>query len=108
MFCPIVVSSFEIHQAGVSPGAVKSGVWHFNLIRRGKMKSRGRVKGRKRRGDQTERYLDQLRRKLGVRPLTETKLKEVKKALSLARGDKVLAAALLGIGKTTIYRALQD
>jgi len=71
------------------------------------MKSRGGAKRRRRR-NQTERYLDQLRRKLGVRPLIETKLKEVKRALSVAQGDKVLAAALLGIGKTTIYRTLQD
>ena len=67
---------------------------------------KSRVKKRKR--NQPERYLDQLRRKLGVRPLVETKLKEVKRAVSMAQGDKVLAAALLGIGKTTIYRTLQD
>lgn len=69
------------------------------------MKSRARRRNRR---NQTERYLDQLRRKLGVRPLIETKLREVKRALSVAQGDKVLAAALLGIGKTTIYRTLQD
>lgn len=68
------------------------------------MKSRAK-KGRRNR---PERYLDQLRRKLGVRPLVETKLREVKRAVSVAQGDKVLAAALLGIGKTTIYRTLQD
>jgi predicted DNA-binding transcriptional regulator AlpA len=28
--------------------------------------------------------------------------------LSVAQGDKVLAAALLGIGKTTIYRTLEN
>jgi len=69
------------------------------------MKSGARTR---RRRNQPERYLDQLRRKLGVRPLVETKLREVKRALSAAQGDKVLAAALLGIGKTTIYRTLQD
>jgi len=73
-------------------------------MRRGKMKAR--IKRRRR--NQPERYLDQLRRKLGVRPLIETKLKEVRRAVSVAQGDKVLAAALLGIGKTTIYRTLQD
>ncbi|HEY6352118.1 MAG TPA: helix-turn-helix domain-containing protein [Candidatus Angelobacter sp.] len=74
------------------------------------MKARNGTNGksRKRRANQPERYLEQLRRKLGVRPLIETKLKEVKRALNVARGDKVLAAALLGIGKTTIYRTLQD
>lgn len=67
---------------------------------------KARIKRRRR--NQPERYLDQLRRKLGVRPLIETKLKEVRRAVSVAQGDKVLAAALLGIGKTTIYRTLQD
>lgn len=62
----------------------------------------------KKKSQRPERYLEQLRRKLGVRTLYETKLKEVKKALSVTQGDKVLAAALLGIGKTTIYRTLQD
>jgi hypothetical protein len=66
------------------------------------------MRAKKRKRNQPERYLDQLRRKLGVRPLIETKLKEVKRAVSVAQGDKVLAAALLGIGKTTIYRTLQD
>jgi transcriptional regulator of acetoin/glycerol metabolism len=63
---------------------------------------------KKNRSQRPEKYLEQLRRKLGVRTLYETKLKEVKKALSVTQGDKVLAAALLGIGKTTIYRTLQD
>lgn len=71
------------------------------------MKSRNHS-SKKKRGQRPERYLEQLRRKLGVRTLYETKLKEVKKALSVTQGDKVLAAALLGIGKTTIYRTLQD
>lgn len=71
------------------------------------MKSRNHSNKRKR-SQRPERYLEQLRRKLGVRTLYETKLKEVKKALSVTQGDKVLAAALLGIGKTTIYRTLQE
>ncbi|HEY6970588.1 MAG TPA: hypothetical protein VJA94_15375 [Candidatus Angelobacter sp.] len=67
-----------------------------------------KARGKKGRRNRPEKYLDQLRRKLGVRPLYETKMKEVKRAVSVAQGDKVLAAALLGIGKTTIYRTLQD
>jgi transcriptional regulator of acetoin/glycerol metabolism len=58
--------------------------------------------------ERPETYLAKLRKKLGVRPLVETKRREVAKALSLAQGDKVLAAALLGIGKTTIYRTLEN
>ena len=42
-----------------------------------------------------------------VRPWLETERKEVRAALRKAQGDKVVAAALLGIGKTTIYRKLE-
>lgn len=52
--------------------------------------------------------LEQLRKKLKVKTLEETKLNEVKRALRITNDDKVLAAALLRIGKTTIYRALKD
>ncbi|HLJ25882.1 MAG TPA: hypothetical protein VKY85_04170 [Candidatus Angelobacter sp.] len=62
----------------------------------------------KRRMERPETYLAKLRKKLGVRPLVETKRREVARALTVARGDKVLAAALLGIGKTTIYRTLEN
>jgi transcriptional regulator of acetoin/glycerol metabolism len=72
------------------------------------MKAKNNSNNKRKRSQRPERYLEQLRRKLGVRTLYETKLKEVKKALSVTQGDKVLAAALLGIGKTTIYRTLQD
>jgi hypothetical protein len=65
-------------------------------------------KRRKRRMERPETYLAKLRKKLGVRPLVETKRREVAKALTVAQGDKVLAAALLGIGKTTIYRTLEN
>ena len=78
----------------------------FNLISGEGMKSRARSSKRRRRTDPADRYLLQLRKKLGVQTLSDTKLKEVKKALSVTRGDKVLAAALLGIGKTTLYRTL--
>lgn len=44
----------------------------------------------------------QLRSK--IRPWLETQKTEVEQALKKAKGDKVLAASLLGIGKTTMYR----
>jgi transcriptional regulator of acetoin/glycerol metabolism len=72
------------------------------------MKSQTRATKRKRQNGQPERYLLRLRKKLGVRTLTETKRREVEKALSVTQGDKVLAAALLGIGKTTVYRTLEE
>lgn len=42
-----------------------------------------------------------------VTPWRETEFREIRAALSKAQGDKVIAAALLGIGKTAIYRKLQ-
>jgi transcriptional regulator of acetoin/glycerol metabolism len=49
-----------------------------------------------------------LRKKLGVKTLLEVKQKALQKALVATKGDKALAAALLGIGKTTLYRSLAD
>lgn len=41
-----------------------------------------------------------------VKPCRDTELNEIAKAMTKAKGDKVLAAALLGIGQTTIYHKL--
>jgi hypothetical protein len=54
-----------------------------------------------------ERHLSRLRKRLGVESLLEIKRKAIQKALTASKGDKVLAAALLGIGKTTLYRSLK-
>jgi transcriptional regulator with PAS, ATPase and Fis domain len=43
-----------------------------------------------------------------VEPLETIELRAIRHALQAARGDKLLAAALLGIGKTTLYRRLKD
>lgn len=51
--------------------------------------------------------LRRLRAKLKIKPLHETLQKEVINAMRITKGDKVMAAALLGIGKTTIYRKLE-
>ena len=61
---------------------------------------------RRRRSQEPDRYLKQLRKKLGIQTLSETKREQIRRALSIAGGDKVLAAALLGIGRTTLYRTL--
>jgi transcriptional regulator of acetoin/glycerol metabolism len=51
-------------------------------------------------------HLGRLRKQLGLRTLAELKHIEVRKAVAATKGDKQLAAALLGIGKTTLYRFL--
>jgi transcriptional regulator of acetoin/glycerol metabolism len=53
-------------------------------------------------------HLDRLRKKLGLRTLLELRNIEVRKAVAATKGDKQLAAALLGIGKTTLYRFLAE
>lgn len=41
-----------------------------------------------------------------ITPLAELEQREIVRALEYTRGDKVMAAALLGIGRTTLYRKL--
>ncbi len=43
-----------------------------------------------------------------IRPLAETEREAILNALNLLKGDKLLAARLLGIGKTTLYRKLKQ
>ena len=49
-----------------------------------------------------------LRTLFKVKPWRETERNEVHKALRKAKGDKLLAATLLGISKTTLYRKLEQ
>ena len=44
----------------------------------------------------------------GVTPLAETEKREILKAIRLFDGDKLKAAKVLGIGKTTLYRKLKE
>ncbi len=44
----------------------------------------------------------------GVTPLAETEKREILKAIRLFNGDKLKAAKVLGIGKTTLYRKLKE
>jgi len=53
-------------------------------------------------------FLLGLRKKLGIKTLLEVKRQALHKALAATKGDKALAAALLGIGKTTLYRSLAE
>jgi transcriptional regulator of acetoin/glycerol metabolism len=63
---------------------------------------------RKTKSARPEKFLLGLRKKLGVKTLLEVKQNALEKALVATKGDKALAAALLGIGKTTLYRRLSD
>jgi transcriptional regulator of acetoin/glycerol metabolism len=72
------------------------------------MGKRTRQPKRKKTTTRPESFLLALRKKLGIRTLGEVKEKALRDALIATKGDKALAAALLGIGKTTLYRSLAD
>jgi transcriptional regulator of acetoin/glycerol metabolism len=44
----------------------------------------------------------------GVIPLAEVEKRAILHALQVTRGDRTLAAELLGIGRTTLYRKLKE
>lgn len=50
--------------------------------------------------------LAKLRKKYGVMKWRDMQQQAIDKAMRATKGDKLLAAALLGVGKTTIYRRL--
>jgi two-component system response regulator HydG len=45
---------------------------------------------------------------VAVKPLADLEREEILRAIRLLRGDKLQAARLLGIGKTTLYRKLKE
>jgi transcriptional regulator of acetoin/glycerol metabolism len=48
-----------------------------------------------------------LRHKLKIKTIDQVKAEAITNALAKTKDDVILAAALLGIGKTTIYRFLE-
>jgi two-component system response regulator HydG len=44
----------------------------------------------------------------GIVPMAEMEKQTIMNALTQVNGDKMLAARLLGIGKTTLYRKLKE
>jgi transcriptional regulator of acetoin/glycerol metabolism len=44
----------------------------------------------------------------GIVPMAELERQTILDALTKVNGDKMLAARLLGIGKTTLYRKLKE
>lgn len=65
-------------------------------------------KARKRSAHDPQRQLIALRKRLGVPSLNEVRWNLIQKALRATNNDVVLAAALMGIGKTTLYRYLNQ
>jgi transcriptional regulator with PAS, ATPase and Fis domain len=53
-------------------------------------------------------FLSQLRKKLRIETLESIELRAIRHALNATKDDKLLAAALLGIGKTTLYRRVKE
>ena len=72
------------------------------------MAKRSRPTKKKKGAARPEKLLLGLRKKLGVKTLQEVKQNALDKAHVATKGDKALAAALLGIGKTTLYRSLAE
>lgn len=57
----------------------------------------------------SERLKSQIRRlSAKVKPWRETEIKEIRRALKKAQGDKIIAAALLEIGTSKIWRKLKS
>ncbi|HEV2963898.1 MAG TPA: hypothetical protein VG649_18875 [Candidatus Angelobacter sp.] len=69
-------------------------------------RGRSRTKKGKSRSKRPEKYLITLRKKLGIITMQEAKARAMTKAYAACKGDAILAAALLGIGKTSLYRFL--
>jgi DNA-binding NtrC family response regulator len=44
----------------------------------------------------------------GIVPLAEVEKRAILQALDYTKGDRTVAAAMLGIGRTTLYRKLKD
>jgi transcriptional regulator of acetoin/glycerol metabolism len=69
-------------------------------------------KSRSKRKGATPKYskdgLAKLRKKYGVMKWRDMQQQAIDKAMRATKGDKLLAAALLGVGKTTIYRRLNS
>ncbi len=71
------------------------------------MRKKNRVRPRgKSSNSSPEKDLITLRKKLGIITLKEAKARAMTKAYEASKGDAILAAALLGIGKTSFYRFL--
>jgi len=71
-------------------------------------KKRRKPKRTRRRSMTDQEMVEKLRKRYRVEPLQKVKITAIRKALVATKGDAILAAALLGIGKTSVYRHRDD
>jgi transcriptional regulator with PAS, ATPase and Fis domain len=69
-------------------------------VKKTKQKRRPKAKSKK----HSEAELKRLRKRYGIQTMKTAKIEAMKKAIAAVEGDRILAAALLGIGKTSLYR----
>jgi transcriptional regulator of acetoin/glycerol metabolism len=69
-------------------------------------KSKSRTKRKAARPRYSRDVLAKLRKKHGIMLWRDMQRQAIDKAMRATKGDKLLAAALLGVGKTTIYRRI--
>src|SRR5205809_8143936 len=88
---------------------IETGNWRRSfggedLLKRQRKSVKRRKKPAKRRVF-SQQLLGRLRKKLSIASLKDLKKKAFEAAVVKTKGDVTLAAALLGIGKTTLYRS---
>ena len=69
-------------------------------------KKRRQLKRKRRSKAYSKALLAKLRKQYGLDTLRREKLRAMRKAVVATKGDVFLAAALLGMGKTSLYRDL--
>ena len=58
--------------------------------------------------EQSEQAVERAAPRRGIMPIAEMEKQAILGAIELLHGDKLEAARLLGIGKTTLYRKLKE
>lgn len=58
-------------------------------------------------GSKKMKYISKLRKELKIKTINEVKAEAMNAAVKKTNGDTILAASLLGIGKSTLYRFLE-
>jgi len=97
----------ELTRGNVALTAQLLGIGKTTIYRKIRPKRRGEK--RKAMAPWTERKqaISTLRRKLGLKKLRNMQRDAITRVLKVTQGNVLLTAALLGIGKTTVYRVLK-